>query len=166
MPGAVVRQVGDRVTSADVVARTELPGKVHLLNLANALGALPDELAGKLVVQPGGAVTKGAPLAKSVSFFGLFKHTVASPITGTLESVSAVTGQAVLREPPVPVEVRAYVDGEVVEILGEEGVVVETEAAPRVPLTGRPRAALPILKPAGAALAVPVAAVATVGWPR
>ena len=55
MSGTVLRKVGDRVRSTDVVARTELPGKVHLLNLATALGALPDELADKLVVKPGGA---------------------------------------------------------------------------------------------------------------
>ena len=129
MSGTVLRKVGDRVRSTDVVARTELPGKVHLLNLATALGALPDELADKLVVKPGGAVTKGAPLARTRSFFGLFTTTVPSPITGTLESVSAVTGQAVLREPPVPVEVKAYVDGEVTEVIDGEGVVVTTEAA-------------------------------------
>ncbi len=129
MPGTVVCARGDRVRSTDVVARTQLPGKVHLLNLSTALGALPDELDGKLVVRPGGAVTKGAPLASSKSFFGLFTNTVASPITGTLESVSAVTGQAILREPPVPVEITAYVDGEVVEVIAHEGVVIETEAA-------------------------------------
>ena len=129
MPGTVLRAVGDRVSAADVVARTELPGKVHMLNLATALGAMPDELAGKLLVQPGSAVGKGAPFAESRSFFGLFRTQVRSPIDGSLESVSAVTGQAMLREPPVPVEVKAYVDGTVVEVLAGEGVVVESEAA-------------------------------------
>ncbi|MEZ4399895.1 MAG: hypothetical protein R3B06_07740 [Kofleriaceae bacterium] len=129
LAGTVLRAVGDRVAATDVVARTELPGRVHLINLATALGALPDELAGKLAVQPGGALRKGEPLAVARTFFGLFEHVVRSPIDGTLESVSAVTGQAVLREPPVPVEVTAYVDGVVVELLAGEGVVVETEAA-------------------------------------
>lgn len=129
MPGTVLRAIGDRVSAADVVARTELPGKVHMQNLATALGAMPDELAGKLLVQPGGALAKGQPFAESRSFFGLFRTQVRSPIDGTLESVSAVTGQAMLREPPVPVEVKAYVDGTVVEVLAGEGVVVESEAA-------------------------------------
>jgi hypothetical protein len=129
MPGTVLRAIGDRVRSTDVVARTELPGKVHMLNLATALGAMPDELAATLLVQPGGAIRKGQALAETRSFFGLFRTTVASPIDGTLESVSAVTGQAVLREPPVPVEVKAYVDGTVIELVAGEGVVIETEAA-------------------------------------
>src|SRR5262249_50719621 len=36
---------------------------------------------------------------------------------------------AVLREPPSPVEVTAYVDGSVVEVIAGEGVVVETRGA-------------------------------------
>jgi biotin carboxyl carrier protein len=129
LPGEVLKQVGDRVGSADVVARTDLPGKVHLLNLATALGLMPDELAAKLTVAVGGVIKKGQTIAENRSFFGLFTNRVAAPIDGTLESVSEITGQAVMREPPVPVEVRAYVDGTVVEIIAGEGVVVETEAA-------------------------------------
>lgn len=129
LPGKVLRAVGDKVKSSDVVARTELPGKVHLMNLATLLGAMPDEVAPQLRIQPGGALAKGALIAETKGFFGYFRTRIASPIEGTLESVSEITGQAVLREPPVPVEVKAYVDGTVVEILAGEGVVVETEAA-------------------------------------
>jgi hypothetical protein len=37
-----------------------------------------------------------------------------------------VTGQAILREPPIPVEVDAYVDGTVVDVHEAQGVTVET----------------------------------------
>ncbi len=129
LPGTVLVKVGDRVSARDVVARTELPGRVHLINIANRLGVLPDELTPKLLVKPGAEVRQGELLAESKSFFGLFKSRVESPISGTLESVSSVTGQAVLREPPSPVEVRAYIDGLVVEELKDEGVIIETQAA-------------------------------------
>lgn len=129
MPGTVVVTVGQQVTAADVVARTALPGKVNLINLANAIGVLPDELASKLTVAIGAPVAKGQVIARSTSFFGLFKSTATSPIDGTLESVSDVTGSAVLREPPIPVEVTAYVDGTIVEIIADEGVIVESKAA-------------------------------------
>src|SRR5262245_5752956 len=117
LPGEVMVEVGQQVTAADVVARTQLPGKVTLVNLANLLGVMPDELPGTLCVEPGGAIRKGHVIAESRSFFGLFRTTATSPIDGTLESVSEVTGTAVLRDPPIPVEVAAYVDGRVVEIL-------------------------------------------------
>ena len=58
--------------------------------------------------------------------FGLFKSQALSPIDGTIESVSDVTGQVILREPPIPVEVKAYTDGTVTEVLPNEGVTVET----------------------------------------
>jgi hypothetical protein len=127
--GDVVVNVGDLVKAADVVARTQLPGKVHLHNVANAIGAMPDELAGKLVVTVGAAVSHKQVIAKSVSFFGLFKSAYLSPIDGTVESASAITGMVVFREPPVPVAVTAYVDGTVVELIDREGAVIETKGA-------------------------------------
>ncbi len=129
LPGTVLVEVGARVGAKDVVARADLPGKVHIVNLATQLGVLPDELRPLLKVEPGGAVALGQVVAETTSFFGLFRSRIAAPTAGTLESVSAITGQAVFREPPVPVEVTAYVDGVVVEVLAGEGVVVETTAA-------------------------------------
>ncbi|MEW5935919.1 MAG: hypothetical protein AB1816_20240, partial [Bacillota bacterium] len=52
-----------------------------------------------------------------------------SPVDGTIESVSEVTGQVVVREPPIPVQVRAYLEGVVTEVMPREGVVVEAEGA-------------------------------------
>jgi hypothetical protein len=129
LPGQVVVEVGQKVKAADVVARTQLPGKVNLINLANLLGVMPDELAATLTIKLGDPIKTGQIIAQSKSFFGLFKSTATSPIDGTLESVSDVTGSAVLREPPIPVEVTAYVDGKVVEIIPDEGVIIESTAA-------------------------------------
>jgi hypothetical protein len=129
LPGTVVVSVGQTVRAADVVARTELPGKVTLMNFANLLGVLPDELPGTLRVAEGDRIARKQLLAEHRGFFGLSRSTVESPIDGVLESVSRVTGQAVLREPPQPVEVMAYMDGIVVEEIPHEGVVVETRAA-------------------------------------
>jgi hypothetical protein len=129
LPGKVLVTVGQRVKAQDVVARTELPGRVHLVNFSNALGVLPDELAPTLKVKPNDPIKKRQLLAEHRTFFGLMRSVVESPIDGSFESVSEVTGQAILREPPLPVEVRAYVDGVVVEEIEHEGVIVETRAA-------------------------------------
>jgi hypothetical protein len=129
LTGGVVVDVGQRVAASDVVARTDLPGKVHLINFANVLGVLPTELDDALLVKEGDKIEKGQMLGEHRAFFGLSRAQVKSPIDGSLESVSRVTGQAVLREPPQPVEVTAYIDGVVVEEIPHEGVVVETKAA-------------------------------------
>ncbi len=127
LAGTVVVKVGDRVGARQIVARTDLPGKVFPINIANQLSILPDEVPESMRVKPGDEIRKDAVLAETRSFFGLFHSDVRSPIDGTVESISKVTGQVILRDRPIPVEVNAYIDGFVVEELPGEGVVVETE---------------------------------------
>ena len=59
----------------------------------------------------------------------MLKAILHSPITGTIESISTVTGQVLLREPPKPIQVHAYIDGTVTEVIEKEGVVMETTAS-------------------------------------
>ncbi|MFH0765512.1 MAG: hypothetical protein V2A61_03730 [Calditrichota bacterium] len=129
LKGQVLVSIGDRVSARQVVARTELPGNVHPVNCAGQLGLLPADIETALSVKPGDKITKDQVIAVSKSFFGLFKSRCQSPISGVFESASPITGQLILREPPIPVEVTAYIDGELVEIFSEEGVRVETSGA-------------------------------------
>ena len=129
LKGHVAVGVGDRVKRDQVAARTELPGAVTSVNLVNKLGVTPAELPNFMLCKEGDPVEAGTPIAETRPFIKWFKTTVQAPVTGTLESVSSITGQVILREPPKPVEVLAFVDGKVVEVLEEEGVVVETEGA-------------------------------------
>jgi len=126
--GQVLVKVGDRVQAETVVARTELPGKVHSVNIVNRLGIDPADIREFMLKKEDDPIQANEPLAETKPFIKWLKTVVASPITGTVETVSAVTGQVLLREPPRPVEVAAYVDGAVVETMEGEGVVVETDA--------------------------------------
>lgn len=129
LTGEVLVSEGESVQRDRVVARTELPGDVTTLNLVNRLGVTPDELPTFMLKSEGEPVESGEPLAETRPFIRWFKTTVESPVTGTVESVSPVTGQVILRGPPRPVQVKAYVDGAVVESIPGEGVVVETVGA-------------------------------------
>lgn len=126
LAGTVLVRAGDKVTAETVVARTELPGNVQTVNAANILGVLPEDVTECLVKPVGSPIRKGEVFAESKSFFGLFRSKCLSPIDGTIENVSNVTGQALLREPPIPVEVDAYVDGVISEVHPNQGVTVET----------------------------------------
>lgn len=128
LAGEVLVEVGATVKAHDVIARTELPGKVTLVNVATRLGVQPDEVEGTMLVKAGEPIARGQVLARSTTFW-IFTSEVSSPIAGTLESISKVTGMAVLREPPQPVEVTAYVDGVVTEVMAGEGVVIQTRGA-------------------------------------
>ena len=125
LPGKVLVQVGDRVQANRSVARAELPGKVYPLNLANLLSIAPDEIREYLVKKEGESIQKDEILAENKPFIKWFKTEIRSPITGTVESLSTVTGQVLLREPPRVLDVLGYVDGSVVEVQPRQGVTVE-----------------------------------------
>jgi len=129
IPGEVLVKEGDTVTHDQVVAKTQVPGEIHLINVANALGVDPEETSMFMQKRLKEPVAKGEVIAKRSSFFGLFKSFVRAPAEGTIELISDVTGQIALREPYVPVEMTAYIPGKVVRVMPREGVTIRTPAA-------------------------------------
>lgn len=129
LAGQVHVQVGDRVDAEQLVASAALPGRVSALNVARELNVPPAEIGSRLLKREGDSVRAGEPLAEYRSFFGFFRASALSPATGTLEAVSLVTGQALIRGEPIPVELDAYVSGTVVAVEPGEAVVVESRCA-------------------------------------
>jgi hypothetical protein len=129
LKGQVVVKKGDHVTSDTVVARTELPGIVEPINVANILGIPPQDVPESMVKKGGDHVEEGEVIAKAKSFFGLFSSSAQAKISGTIENVSAITGQVLLRGAPVPIEVKAYLNGVVTQIFEAEGVEVTTKGS-------------------------------------
>lgn len=123
LKGDVLVKVGDKVKPDDVVARTLLPGKVVPLNVANKLGLPPEDLDSVMLKKPGDPIKKGEMIALSKTLW-IFKNPAHATIDGTLESISKVTGQILQRGAPAPVEVKAYLTGEVTEVFPEEGCEV------------------------------------------
>ncbi len=126
LPGDIVVNKNDKVVGEQVVARTNLPGNVQTLNVAGLLGILADEVDDAMLKKAGDTIEKEEVLAQSKGLFGLFKSHVKSPIKGVIESISRITGQLILREPPIPVEVIAYIDGQVIDVIKNEGVIIRT----------------------------------------
>jgi hypothetical protein len=126
LKGEVVVKVGDKVSPDTVVARTNLPGNVEPINIANILGLPPEDVPEHMLRKEGEKVKENEVIAKSKSFFGLFSSECRSKAEGTVESVSSITGQVLIRGNPIPVEIKAYLEGEVVEVFPKEGVSVST----------------------------------------
>lgn len=129
LPGMVLVNSGDRVRSDQAVARAELPGKVYPINLANQLSIAPDEINDYLVKKEGDLVQKDEVLAENKPLIKWFKTEIKSPITGRVESLSKITGQVLLREPPRILDLLAYIDGTVVETVPQQGVVIEASCS-------------------------------------
>ncbi|MCS7250390.1 MAG: hypothetical protein N2323_03620 [candidate division WOR-3 bacterium] len=129
LPGEILVKIGEEVKGEDIVAKTYLPGNVQTINVAGLLNIPPEDIREVMVKKEGDDVEKDEVIAYTKSFFGLFKSYVRSPVKGKVESISEITGQVIIREPPQPVQVSAYIDGIVKEIIQNEGVVIETYAS-------------------------------------
>lgn len=127
--GDVLKKVGELLEPDDIVATTDLPGNVQMIKIANLLHVGPSDVKDVMIAKEGQFVKKGELIAETEGIFGFFKSDVKSPIDGTIESISNVTGQIVMRDAPIPVEIDAYTSGTVKEVFVNEGVKVEVDAA-------------------------------------
>ena len=129
LPGEVLVKQGEEVSFDTVVARTFSPGEPFLVRVWNALGVEPDEIEEYMKKKEGDHVEEGECIAGYTAFFGLIKKECNAPSSGFIESVSTITGQVIVRKDPVPIEVKAYVPGKVIEILPKQGAIIEANVA-------------------------------------
>ena len=127
--GEVKVAKGDHVTADDVVAETALPGDVNPINLSNQLSLPPKDVIGCMLKKEGDPIAKDEPIAQTKGIFGMMKNTIKSRFEGTVETVSPVTGQVIIRGAPLPVQVRAYMGGAVVSVREHEGCEIEADVA-------------------------------------
>ncbi len=128
--GQVLVKQGDAVTPDQVIAQALLPGPLQTLKLADKLGVEAKDVLTMVSIKPGDQVTKGQIVAEGKKLFGIFKApTAESDYEGTIESISEVTGNALVREPSIPVDITAYIQGTVADVMPEEGAIIETRCA-------------------------------------
>jgi hypothetical protein len=126
IPGEVLVAQGEHVTATTHVAQTALPGTVYPINVVNKLSISPSEIHSYLLKQEGDTIEKGEVLAENKPLIKWFQTQVRAPVSGTIETISKVTGQVFLREPPEVIRLSAYIDGTIVEVTPQQGVVVES----------------------------------------
>jgi hypothetical protein len=130
LKGQVLVRVGDRVTPGTVVARTELPGVMQTVKLAERMGIEPNEVAAALRIKQGDTIAVGDVLAETKGLFGkFFRSEFKSTVAGKVELISNTTGHIGVRQAPTPVEKDAYIRGTITKVIPEEGVVVSCQGA-------------------------------------
>lgn len=129
MKGQVLVAPGQTVAADDIVARAEMPGILHTLRAAQMLHIEPQELEAHLLKRSGEAVGVSEVVALTKGMWGLFKTEVRSPVAGTIEDFSAVSGHLRIREKPRRIEVLAHIAGRVAEVMEGEGAVIEARGA-------------------------------------
>jgi hypothetical protein len=126
--GEVLVREGDLVEGTHIVARAHLEGELRLVRAAESLGIPASDLPSVLKVDVGAEVPEGAVLAEMRGLWGLFRSVVVSPIAGTVEFVSSVTGHIGVRAASKPLNLNAYIKGRIVAVDANRSVVIESES--------------------------------------
>ena len=127
IPGELKVEQGQVVDANDVVAETFMDGDITPINMANRLSCTPSDVSSLMLKKVGEQVAKGEEIAQSKGIFGMFKSVATADSDGTLEAISSATGQVMIRGASIPVQVKAYLSGTVVEVFPNEGCIVENE---------------------------------------
>ena len=125
--GEVLVNEGDEVTAQKIVAETFMPGDIFPINLANKLSMPPSDIPDHVLIKKGDKVEKGSIIAETKGFFGMFKNVCKSPYSGTVETISDITGQIILRGKDHPVNVSAFMPGKVIDVKQNQGIAIERE---------------------------------------
>ncbi len=126
LKGEVHVEEGTIVDANKIVASTEIPGNVQMVNIANELNIDPDQVSDCMLCEVDEQIKRGQVIARSKGLFGFFKSEVNSPLDGTIGNISDVTGQVIISEKPFPIEVDAYIPGKISNIFKKEGVLVSS----------------------------------------
>ncbi len=127
--GEVLVEKGDQVNFDSIVARAYAPGVPEIINAAAKLGVAKVSLSRYMYKKIREKVEKEELIARNDILFGLIKRRIYAPFNGTIEHISEVSGRVIIRGDPIPVEVTAYIPGEVLEVIPNQGVTIETSAS-------------------------------------
>ncbi len=127
--GEVMVAVGESVVFDQVVARAMLPGVLQTMKLGDKLGIEAKDVPAACIVKVGDAVEKGQLIAQTKGFLFFKGQNITCDYSGTVESISEITGSMLVREASIPVDVKAYIKGKVAEILPDDGAIIEARGA-------------------------------------
>lgn len=125
-PGEILVRQGSRVEPEDMIGRALVPATPQIINVARALGIPPDEVYRAMKREVANKVEAGQILASTGRFLG---RSCLAPVSGMIVDIDSETGYVTIAPDPVEYVLQANVRGVVMEILGYEGVVIETPAA-------------------------------------
>ena len=124
--GQILVSEKDKVIPETILARTSVPGQKHLINVAEKLDIYPEKIRSCMLKKEGDKFQKDEVIARKSGFFS--KKDFTAPLSGIIERISTITGEVIVSELPVLVEINAYIPGIIDSILPNEGAIVSTNA--------------------------------------
>ena len=128
LAGQVIVKNGEEVSFDDIIAVTQIPGDVFTIHISHKLGVSPGGITSFMLKELGDQVKEGEIIGNYRTLFGLINREVKSPVKGIIETFSEY-GSVGIRTAPIPIELRAYLSGKVVEVIQNEGAILETRGS-------------------------------------
>lgn len=125
--GEVLVLPGDRVGPTDIVARCQLPGKVWAVDVSQALGVHREWAARYMTKAIGDKVLANEVLAEHHSRVGWLRSDCQAPVDGQV--VDLRNGTVLIETASTTLELLAHIEGQIVDVLPERGVVISTVGA-------------------------------------
>lgn len=123
--GRVVVQVGQGVVASDVVAEARLQNQHTLVDVQRALNLDSAAETRKLIDRKlGERVQEGDVIAETGK---IFRRVVRAPVNGVIVMISS--GQVLIEADLAPLRLKAGMEGEIIEVIPEQGVLIETNGA-------------------------------------
>lgn len=126
LPGKSLFKVGERVQAKDIVLTAELPGDMSIIRVAERMGFEADDVIYGMKVKEEDFLEKGQLICSLTTFFGLFTSELRCPEAGVVEFFTETNAHIGIRHKSMPLEVNAYIDGEIVAVEEGKSITIET----------------------------------------
>jgi hypothetical protein len=125
--GEILVTSGQAVTASTPVARSELPARRQIVDVAWQLGRLHVDMDEVMQVEIGEEVEANQVVAAPKGGGSLFRNSVRAPVAGVVAMIGP--GWVLLETEHRSLELQAFIPGTVTRVLGQQGVIIEAEGA-------------------------------------
>lgn len=122
VPGEVLVQPGDGVEAGDAVARCQLPGKVWVADVSQALGISREKAVQYVKQNVGDLVQANDVLAEREGRFGWSSRRCQAAVNGQLVAIQH--GAVLVEAEATTLELRSQIAGRVTDVVPERGAVI------------------------------------------
>jgi hypothetical protein len=126
-PGEILVQPNQKVEALTPVARTEIPSRYRVIDIARQLGQPQPDMDEIMQVAEGDFVAANAVMAAFRGNVPFLRRSVRAPVAGHVAKIGP--GWLLLETERTTIELEAFISGTVTRVLGNQGVVIEAEGA-------------------------------------
>ena len=125
--GEVLVQPGQRLEALDVVARTMVPHRYQVIDVARQLRRPDVDMSQVMTKQVGDSVGAYEVIAAATGSLPFLRRSVRAPTAGHVAAIGP--GWALLETERAQVEIQAFISGTVTQVIPQRGAIIEANGA-------------------------------------